>query len=120
MVGRYRPAMDLFESEHQAPEPRWTTRNNDVQDVQALRNKITELEEKIQSYETLLADLPDLFERKFQPRLEPLLERYRLLAQQTSVQDAGKPALVSGDEGKVIRFPIPRVPTFLRRRDTSA
>ena len=63
MVGRYRPAMDLFESEHQAPEPRWTTRNNDVHDVQALRNKITELEERIQTYETLLADLPDLFER---------------------------------------------------------
>ena len=120
MVGRYRPTMDLFESEHRAPEPRWTTRNIDGQDVQALRDKITELEERIQSYETLLADLPDLFERKFHQRLEPLLERYRLLAQQTSDQDAGRPALVSGETGQVIRFPIPRVPTFLRRRDNSA
>ena len=120
MVGRYRPTMALFESDHRAPEPHWATRKIDVQDVQALHNKISELEERIATYETLLADLPDLFERKFQQRLEPLLERYRLLAEQASDQDAGKPALVSGDVGQVIRFPIPRVPTFLRRRDNSA
>ena len=112
--------MDLFESEHRAPEPHWAARKIDVQDVQALLSRISELEEKIQAYDKLLADLPDLFERKFQQRLEPLLERYRLLAEQATDQDAGRPALVSGDMGEVIRFPIPRVPTFLRRRDNSA
>ena len=40
-----------------------------------------ELEEQVSDYEALLSELPDLFERKFQQRLEPLLERYRLLAQ---------------------------------------
>jgi hypothetical protein len=42
---------------------------------------VNELEKQISDYETLLSELPDLFERKFQQRLEPLLERYRLLAQ---------------------------------------
>jgi hypothetical protein len=32
--------------------------------------------------EQLLRDLPSIFERKFQQRLQPLLERYRLLAEQ--------------------------------------
>ena len=42
---------------------------------------MNELEQQVRDYETLLSELPDLFERKFQQRLEPLLERYRLLAQ---------------------------------------
>ena len=42
---------------------------------------MNELEQQVRDYETLISELPDLFERKFQQRLEPLLERYRLLAQ---------------------------------------
>ena len=46
----------------------------------ALRARIDELETIVHDYEVLLEALPDLFERKFQQRLEPLMERYRLLA----------------------------------------
>ena len=45
-----------------------------------LRARIDELETIVHDYEVLLEALPDLFERKFQQRLEPLMERYRLLA----------------------------------------
>ena len=49
---------------------------------------MNELERQVRDYETLLGELPDLFERKFQQRLEPLLERYRLLAQAQQLKAA--------------------------------
>ena len=87
LTGRYRPVMQPQTSGHQAPEPRWNTpdaasspdREADPE-VDALRARIDELETIVNDYEVLLEALPDLFERKFQQRLEPLLERYRLLA----------------------------------------
>ena len=45
-----------------------------------MRARINELERIVHDYEVLLEALPDVFERKFQQRLEPLMERYRLLA----------------------------------------
>lgn len=50
-------------------------------ELMRLRARVQELEANVADYEALLEELPDLFERKFQQRLEPLLERYRLLAQ---------------------------------------
>ena len=60
-------------------------------DIDVLRARIEELEQIVESYESLLSDLPELFERKFQQRLEPLMERYRLLAR--AQQILGEPAL---------------------------
>ena len=60
-------------------------------DIDVLRARIEELEQIVDSYESLLSDLPELFERKFQQRLEPLMERYRLLAR--AQQILGEPAL---------------------------
>ena len=87
LTGRYRPVMQFQSSGHQAPEPRWNApeavsspdRESDPE-VDALRARIDELETIVHDYEVLLEALPDLFERKFQQRLEPLMERYRLLA----------------------------------------
>lgn len=56
--------------------------------VSALKQRVADLEQTIKDYETLLEELPDLFERKFQQRLEPLLERYRLLAKAQHLLDA--------------------------------
>jgi hypothetical protein len=104
MAGRYRLAMDFFSDNHQAPSPLWAAVDKpgqplsgspvtaepvtDLDDTNAqraelirLRARVAELEASVADYESLLAELPDLFERKFQQRLEPLLERYRLLAQ---------------------------------------
>ena len=108
MAGRYRLAMDFFFDDHQAPSPLWaavdrkdkpshgcpvtaepvmdlddTIYDNSAAQAELirLRARVEELEASVAEYESLLADLPDLFERKFQQRLEPLLERYRLLAQ---------------------------------------
>jgi hypothetical protein len=53
---------------------------------------VNELEQQVRDYETLLSELPDLFERKFQQRLEPLLERYRLLAQAQQLMAAPQEA----------------------------
>ena len=64
-----------------SPPPAWKAARPPSDDVEALRSRLNELEQQVRDYETLLSELPDLFERKFQQRLEPLLERYRLLAQ---------------------------------------
>ena len=61
--------------------PVWKAARPPSGDVEALRARVNELEQQVRDYETLLSELPELFERKFQQRLEPLLERYRLLAQ---------------------------------------
>ncbi len=71
-----------------SPPPVWKAARPPSGDVEALRAKVHELEEQIRDYETLLSELPDLFERKFQQRLEPLLERYRLLAQAQQLKAA--------------------------------
>ena len=64
-----------------SPPPVWKAARPPSDDVEALRSRVNELEQQVRDYETLISELPDLFERKFQQRLEPLLERYRLLAQ---------------------------------------
>ena len=74
-------------AKHQAPLPLWSNQpvvmdddaDNDLE-ADALRARIQELEQIVEDYESLLAELPELFERKFQQRLDPLMERYRLLA----------------------------------------
>ena len=119
MAWRYRPAMDS-NARHQAPEPDWTQQADARHDVELLRQRNRELEEQVRSYEALLNELPELFERKFQQRLEPLLERYRLLAERASDAQAGKPILMEGASDNVVRFPLPRIPSLLRRRQTSA
>ena len=77
----------------------------------ALRARIVELEQMVEHYEALLSELPDLFERKFQQRLEPLMERYRLLAR--AQQMLGEPALPLIEEPSK---PLPEIPIpFLER-----
>ena len=111
--------MDPLDPCHQAPEPDWMKPSVETPDAQSLRRRIEELEEQVRTYEALLNELPDLFERKFQQRLEPLLERYRLLAEQSSELRGGTPPLVSGGQTNVLRLPIPRIPDLLRRRRRS-
>ena len=89
--------MQFPDAEHQAPLPLWNPSPELVpvdphhDDIDVLRARIEELEQIVESYESLLSDLPELFERKFQQRLEPLMERYRLLAR--AQQILGEPAL---------------------------
>ena len=125
MDGRYRPSMDPFDRHHKAPEPEWLQQPEPKADRHdQLIQRIRDLEQQVETYESLLNDLPDLFERKFQQRLEPLLERYRLLAEQCEDAAHGKPALLhsteSSSKGNVVRFPGFRLPAFLQTRQTSA
>ena len=69
------------DSNYCSPPPVWKAARPPSGDLEALKARVHELEEQVRDYEALLSELPDLFERKFQQRLEPLLERYRLLAQ---------------------------------------
>ncbi len=119
MTRRYRLAMDFFLDDHQAPSPLWAAVDkpekpsdgspmtakpvSDVDDsisdtnaqqaeLVRLRARVAELEASVADYENLLAELPDLFERKFQQRLEPLLERYRLLAQAQQMLEPAREA----------------------------
>ena len=115
-------------NQHQAPMPRWMPQAPRSTEHQLLQQRIDELEEQIKAYEQLLDELPELFERKFQQRLEPLMERYQLLAQQLDApsHDHDHPALPpsevqsAGDRSNnVIGFPqfrLPKLPGFGQRR----
>ena len=114
--------------QHQAPLPRWMSESSRSSEHQLLHQRIEELEEQIKAYEQLLEDLPDLFERKFQQRLEPLMERCQLLAEQLEPQkdDPDQRALPPSDvqssmrrANNLIRFPqfrLPKLRGFGRRR----
>ncbi|MDP6171003.1 MAG: hypothetical protein QF702_02455, partial [Prochlorococcaceae cyanobacterium ETNP2_MAG_10] len=62
-----------------------------------------------EEYETLLKELPDLFERKFQQRLLPLLERYRLLTHAQNNDLQTDPIML--DNHRLLK-----VPSMLRTR----
>ena len=114
--------MQPQEADHQAPLPLWNPSMDVVQadreheyESDALRARIAELEQMIEGYESLLSELPELFERKFQQRLEPLMERYRLLAR--AQQMLGEPALPLIEEPSQPLTDIP-IPFLERWRNT--
>ena len=76
------------DSSYCSPPPVWKAARPPSVELEALKARVHELEEQVRDYEALLSELPDLFERKFQQRLEPLLERYRLLAQAQQLRAA--------------------------------
>ena len=83
---------------YQAPFPVWRALHEpseeEATDVNQLRQRVQELEARVEEYEALLEELPALFERKFQQRLEPLLERYRLLASSQDLNTTKTPPLL--------------------------
>ena len=113
--------MDSSDNQHQAPEPQWIASISDIteHEVDLLQRRISELEEQVRAYEVLLDDLPDLFERKFQQRLEPLLERYRLLASESADLTAGQPPRVPAETTNILRFPGLRIHALLQRRKSA-
>ena len=123
MGGRYRPPMDSQPNKPQSTEPLGQERHGDVEIVRLLKKRITELEAEIKAYDDLLVELPEVFERRFQQRLEPLMERYRLLAEQVEQEqnDRPQPALPGSSKPEnVVRFPVLRLPKFLKKRQRSA
>ena len=115
--------MDSKRDQPQPTEPVWNEHHGDAEVIRLLKNRITELEGEIKAYNDLLAELPEVFERRFQQRLEPLMKRYQLLAEQVD-QDQIKrpqPALPGSSEpDNVVRFPGLRLPKFLQKRQRSA
>ena len=114
--------MDPQAHQRQSSEPVWNERHGDVEVIRLLKSRIVELEAEIKAYEDLLADLPGVFERRFQQRLEPLMERYRLLAEQVDQQQADRPkaALPEASEpDNVVRFQGLRLPKFLQKQRRS-
>ena len=74
--------MDSKHDQPQPTEPVWNERHGDAEVIRLLKKRISELEAEIKAYNELIAELTDVFERRFQERLEPLMERYQLLAEQ--------------------------------------
>ena len=118
--------MQPQDTDHQAPLPLWSPRPEEAQadpgdelEVDALRARIDELESVVADYEALLNELPELFERKFQQRLDPLMERYRLLAR--AQQLLGEPALPLIEEPSkpLMQRPVPFLERWRQRRGNS-
>ena len=111
-------------NQHQAPMPRWMPQAPRSTEHQLLQQRIDELEEQIKAYEQLLDELPELFERKFQQRLQPLIERYPLLGHRldSSTKNSIHPALLQSEEqsgisshNNLMRLPrlrLPKLPGF--------
>ncbi|WP_392345251.1 hypothetical protein [Parasynechococcus sp.] len=98
-------------SKHDQPQPTdpvWNECHGDAEVIQLLKNRISELEGEIKACNELLAELPDVFERRFQQRLERLMERYQLLAEQVDQEQIERPQ------------PVLRLPKFLQKRQRSA
>ena len=115
--------MDSKHDQPQPTEPVWNERHGDAEVIRLLKKRISELEGEIKAYNELLAELPDVFERRFQQRLEPLMERYQLLAEQVDQEqiDRSQPALPgSSERDNIVRFPGLRLPKFLQKLQRSA
>ena len=122
MGGRYRPPMDPKHEQPQPTDPVWNERHGDAEVIRLLKNRITELEGEIKAYNDLLAELPEVFERRFQQRLEPLMERYQLIAEQVDQEqiERPKPALPGSSESdNVVRYSVLRLPKFLQKMQRS-
>ena len=123
MGGRYRPPIDSKHDQPHPTEPVWNERHGDAEVIRLLKKRISELEGEIKVHNELLAELPDIFERRFQQRLEPLMERYQLLAEQVDQEqiERSQPALPGSSEpDNVVRFPVLRLPKFLQKLQRSA
>ena len=115
--------MDPTHSESQAAEQQWLEPASPTNHDKFLEQRIEELEQQVAAYDALLNELPDLFERKFQERLAPILERYQLLSepQKTNTKAAETPLLQSTKSPhNVVRFPGIKLMSFLRPRRRSA
>ena len=115
--------MDSKHDQPQPTEPVWNERHGDAEVIRLLKKRISELEAEIKAYNELLAELPDVFERRFQQRLEPLMERYQPLAEQVDQEqfERSQPALPGSSEpDNVVRFPGLRPPKFLQKLQRSA
>ena len=115
--------MDSKHDQSQPNEPVWNERHGDAEVIRLLKQRISDLEGEIEAYNELLAELPEVFERRFQQRLEPLMERYQLLAEQVDQEqiERPQPALPGSSEpDNVVRFPGLRLPKFLQKRQRSA
>ena len=112
--------------DHAQPTPKeqwWSVKESGSEDRDQLLRRIEVLEGQISAYESLLEELPDLFERKFQQRLELLLERHRLMEQGRNADGSRPQALLPGNatsgesrNSKVIQLGQLRWPRLLRRR----
>ena len=113
--------MQVQEPDHQAPLPVWNPSPEGVQRDRALENdalraRIGELEQTVESYESLLSELPELFERKFQQRLAPLMERYRLLARAQQMLDEPALPLIEEPSEPLTDIPIPFLERWRNRK----
>ena len=115
--------MDSKHDHPQPTEPVWNERHGDAEVIRLLKQRISELEGEIEAYNELLAELPDVFERRFQQRLEPLMERYQLLAEQVDQDqiERPQPALPGSSEpDNVVRFPGLRLEASQLPAETAA
>ena len=115
--------MDSRHDQTHLTDPVWNERHGDAEVIRLLKSRIKELEAELAAYDDLLAELPDVFERRFQQRLEPLMERYRLLAEQVDPAQSERPKAAlpgSSEPNNVVRFPGLRLPKFLKNLQRSA
>ena len=115
--------MDSTHPDAQASQPQWLEPPTSTTQDKFLDQRIEELEQQVAAYDALLNELPDLFERKFQERLAPILERYQLLSEQQkkNATTAETPLLQSTKSPEnVVRLPGIKLMSFLISRKRSA
>lgn len=72
--------------------------SDDPQELETLQRELDEARAQLADLEGLLGDLPQMFERKFEQRLEPLLDQQRLIAEENQrLLDQVRHVLGSGE-----------------------
>ena len=94
----------------QEPMPRWLENLEDQASAARLELEREQSEARLAELESLLEELPGIFERKFQQRLEPVLDRQQLLIDENERLRALVERLMPQPGEVRLRFPDRRPP----------
>lgn len=94
--------------------------SDESRELEALQRELDQARAQLADLEGLLGDLPQMFERKFEQRLEPLLEQQRLIAEENQLlldqvrhvlgsgePPGGRPALPAAGETAPAKAELP-------------
>jgi len=97
----------------QEPMPHWLENLEDQASAARLELEREQSEARLAELESLLEELPGIFERKFQQRLEPVLDRQQLLIDENERLRALVERLMPQPGEVRLRFPDRRPPQAL-------
>ncbi len=79
----------------------------DHRELEAIQRQLADTRQHIAELEALISDLPEIYERKFEQQLQPLLEQERLLLQQNLLLRDQLQRALPGTASQLLLAPAP-------------